>query len=331
MDKETSEKTSRKLSFKFHPFNIDNKEHFIEKAEDGGRRKYLRGISSGIMRDGHGERMTLNCINDMMTQGKSKNVLLYAGLHGVNFVDDIGKLVDSRVVNNKDWYTEYRLFDEMDNLDSVTIGKAEKVWKQITGQHPYDKPAQKGFSIEGTVPEESILEKNVLPDGSYANRVIDKVILDGTVVVNRPAYECSVATAVYKCLDELVPEAALKIRKGFRDNLFQEINDREAHDNFYQKFFNLNQVLESKIEEIMGRPESRNRERLGILLDEYKDIMLNLAMQNQEIFIPDDEAEIDIIVREGAENVVKGNLIKTLAYDCLRLNKMLSTRTGRRK
>jgi hypothetical protein len=329
MDTAITKKQERKLSFKFHPFNIDNNEHFIEKAEKGVRRKYLRGISSGIMRDGHGERMTARCIKDMMDQGQSRNVLLYAGLHGVNFIDDLGKLVDSNVVNNSDWFTEYRLFDELDGLDEITVGRADKLWKQITGKPPYNKPAQKGFSIEGTVPEESILEKDVLPDGSYANRVIDKVLLDGVVVVNRPAYEDSVATAIYKCLGELVPEAAVRIRKGYHDSLFQEFSDKEAKDNYYQKFFRLNNTLEEKISDIMSRDDTRNRERLEILLDEYKSIIVNLVMQNQSVFLPDDDIEVGVTIQAGTESVVKGDLMKALAQTSLRLGTLLSKRIGR--
>src|SRR4030042_2581287 len=90
---------NRKIHFKFHPFQVESKGHYLEKAEGGAKRRYLRGVSSGIMRDGHGTRRTLKAIEGMHEQGRSGSVLLYAGIHGVNFIDDLGKLNGSAIVN----------------------------------------------------------------------------------------------------------------------------------------------------------------------------------------------------------------------------------------
>jgi len=330
MDQFATETEPRKIHFKFHPFDIERKGHFLEKAEGGVKRRYLRGISSGIMIDGHGERMTMKAIEGMHEQGRSGTILLYAGLHGVNFIDDLGRLTNSDIVNGQDWLTEYRLYDELDGLDNVTTGRADKLWKQIAGINPYVKPIQKGFSIEGIVPEESILDKEVLPNGEYARRTIDKVLMDGTLVVNRPAYEDSVVTAVYKCLGELPPAAVQRAHEKLHKSMFNKLSELQDKDNYYQKLFRLNNALEENITEIMERDDPRNRERLDILLEEYKGLLINLIFSNQGVFQPEPDAEGGV---EAQVQVMAGDkaelLMKELASISAKLSTALTKRIGR--
>jgi hypothetical protein len=292
-------------------------------------RRYLRGVSSGIMKDGHGERMTMEAIEGMHEQGNSGTVLLYAGLHGVNFIDDLGRLTGSEIVNKQDWMTEYRLYDELDGLDTVTSGRADKLWKQVAGIKPYPKPIQKGFSIEGIVPEEAILEKVVNRDGSYSNRVINKVLLDGTLVVNRPAYEDSVVTAVYKCLGELPPAAVQRAHKNLHNILFQKLSEQQEKDNYSQKMFRLYDALQDGINSIMERDDPRNRERLEILLEEYKSLLLDLIFANIGVFQPEPDAEDGVnatgMVQAGQR---KELLMKQLMVFTARLNTILTKHTG---
>ena len=279
---------SRPISIHFHPFHFDRdikKNDFaIEKTEDGIKRKYLRGISSGIMKDGHGERMTLHCIESMMNQGKSGNIMLYAGQHGINFINDLGILVDSEIIEKSDWLTTYRLYDEYDKMPSETIGKVSKLWKQCKGLPPYQRPIQKGFSIEGIVPEDEIIDKVIEDDGRWTHRVINDMILDGVIVCSRPAYQDSIVTAVYKCLKELSPVAQEKIKKNIQGELVKKIQENNNTTNFYQKYFEANSVLEEKIYEIMKINDGRSNYRLDILFTEYKNIMKNLILQNANLF-----------------------------------------------
>jgi hypothetical protein len=318
------------ISIHFHPLNFDKKEHAVEKAEGGIKRKYLRGISSGIMKDGHGERMTEHCIQSMMDQGNSGNVLLYAGLHGVNFIDDLGILRTSEI-DNGNWITEYQLYDENDNdnISRNSIEKSKQLWAQINGLPPYKYPVQKGFSIEGVVPENQILAKVVNPDGSWTNRVINDMQLDGTVVVNRPAYKDSFVTAVYKCLGELHPDAKLKLSKSYQGCLANTLKENEEKRNFYQKFFEINSTLEQKISDIMKISDGRESERLNILFDEYRAIMVGLILQNVDIFREDTieaSGEIqppDMIVTEKAQL-----LMKQLAFDARQFSSIILNRIG---
>jgi hypothetical protein len=321
----------RPIKFNFHPFEYEKNSHAVEKVEGGVKRKYLFGISSGIEKDGHGERMTDNCIRSMMSQGNSGNILLYAGLHGVNFVDDIGILSESSVTKKGDWMTGYRLYDEYD-LDSVgkkTVDTAKKIWCQIKGVPPY-KPAQKGFSIEGVVPEDKIISKIINADGSWTHRVIDDIILDGVVVVNRPAYQDSVITAVCKCFEEYTPDSIKKIQKKYNSLLSDSIKQKEDERNFYQRFFELNSVLEEKISDIMKIPETDGRiqQRLNILFDEYKTLMVGLILQNARLFqepaiISGDVQPPTIVVAEKQQK-----LIKQLAATSKQFSTILLKRLG---
>lgn len=322
-------KTDRRIAFKFHPYNYEGRKHFVEKEEKGIKRRYLIGISSGIMKDGHGERMTMNCIKSMMEQGKSGNILLYAGLHGVNFINDIGILSNSEIINGRDWLTTYRLYDELDNMDQETLGKSDKLWKQVCGLSPYKKPMQKGFSIEGVVPEHQILDKVENEDGSYSNRIINDIILDGTVVVTRPAYEDSVVTAVYKCLGELPPQASIKIKKNLGSLIQSKINEEQRERNFYSKYFEINSVMEEQISKIMKIPDGRNQERLNALFEEYKNIMVNLILQNAEVFqeeeiIIDNNAPREVIVKEERMR----HLMKAFTNTMTQLSYKLKAKAG---
>ena len=49
----------------------------------------MRGISSGIQQDLHGEKMTEKCIKSFHDQASSGDILLYKGKHGVDFTEDI--------------------------------------------------------------------------------------------------------------------------------------------------------------------------------------------------------------------------------------------------
>jgi hypothetical protein len=264
-----------KIKFNFHPYNFENKLHAVEKAEGGRKRRYLKGVSSGSKIDGHGERLSENCIKSFQSQAASGDILLYEGLHGVNFVDDIGKLVNSEITPEGDWLTEYRLYDELDNMGPVTLEKTDKLWKQIVGLPPYKTPKQKGFSIEGEIPDGGILTVS-----ETGKRVMDNVVLDGVVVVPRPAYQDSVAHAVYKALGLDAPQA---VRKSLTNNLRDAIDGEEKKDIYFKRRWQIDEALNEEIEKIMTSNENSN-EKLEILFDEYKGLMLDLISSSADYF-----------------------------------------------
>lgn len=290
---------SRKISFKFHPKELEKGLHAVEKSEGGRKRRYLLGISSGMSKDLHGERMTEACINSFQEQANAGDILLYEGQHGVNFVDDIGKLVHSEITPVGDWLTEYRLYDELDGFDpgSVTLEKADKLWKQVNGFAPYTRPKEKGFSIEGDIPDGGII--SVDPEG---RRVMNAVRLDGVVVVPRPAYKTSIASAVYKALGEIPPEYSEKIRKGLHDNLSRKMQEAEAKDNYYQKKYMMESQLEDEIYDIITNDRhGTSAEKLRMLFDEYSALMINLILQNEGLF------KRDPAVAESNDEVYQSN------------------------
>ena len=121
------------IPFHCHPYGFEKKLHAVTKDDGEGRqRRYLVGITSGMKTDGHGERMTKRCVDKMQTQAKSGEVLLYEGQHGVNYTNDIGRLVESDITEAGDWITTYRLYDTFDGFaeGSSTLEKADKLWRQ---------------------------------------------------------------------------------------------------------------------------------------------------------------------------------------------------------
>lgn len=266
-----------RISFHFQPKGFENKSHAILKEDGGNERRYLTGIASGLDIDGHGERMTEAAVKSFQEQSKSGNILLYEGQHGVNFVDDIGKLVDSNVTESGEWVCEFRLYDELDNMGGVTLEKADKLWRQVNGIAPYDHPLQKGFSIEGEIPEGGIVSMDM-----SGKRIIDDVTLDGVVVVPRPAYKDSIATAVYKALGLKTP---WKIRKNLTHTLQEKIDEEDARDAYFKRKFQLDSALEEEIRGIMIQTFPDLREPLNMVFDEYRDLMVRLIMESEDMFL----------------------------------------------
>ena len=266
-----------RISIPYQPFNFDGRGHAVEKAVEGGpKRRYLKGIISGPKIDGQGERITEKCIKSFSDQANSGDILLYADRHGVAYTDDIGTLTNHEISPSGDWVGEFRLYDEADGVGAVTLETADKLWRQVNGISPYKIPRQKGFSIEGYIPDDGIIYMS--QDGK---RVIDQVVLDGAVCVPRPAYTASVAGAIYKALGETLPQTQAKIMTSFA----AVISDGEIQNAYYRKRYQYQDALESVIEDIMTHPGIRNKKNeLERIFDEYGQAMIDLIISSQTIF-----------------------------------------------
>jgi len=306
-----------KIRFHFHPLDWENKGHVIEKSENGVKRKYLKGISSGINIDGHGERMTPNCIKSFSEQAKSGDVLLFPDIHGIRGTDDIGILVDHEVDKGGNWVTEYRLYDELDDMGSTTIEKAVHLWKQMNGLPPYSKPRQKGFSIEGSIPEGGIVQMSA--DG---RRVIDAVDLDGVVVVPRPAYKDSIAHACYKALGE---EAPWVVQKDFQGILHKELENSNLEEAYFLKRYQLDDTLHKAINNIMVSNSDDKVAKLGIIFDEYKSLMTDLVTKSRSIFVAGGVSFNSSDLPSGNRKN-KDELFKEISNEMSKLMKSLSAR-----
>lgn len=284
---------STKIAFHFQPYEFDKSNHAVEKAdEEGVKRKHLQGVSSGIKTDGHEERMTSNCIKSFMNQANSGDILLYPDVHGIKASEDIGILEKAEVLANGDWFTDYRLYDEKDEVGPAKLEKIDTIWKQHCGLPPYKHPRQKGFSVEGNIPNGGILGGERDKDGNIRKRVINDIVLEGVILVPRPAYKDSIATAVYKALGELPPEFKDNLRKSIKGELKQKVENTELQDKYFKEKWNINDSLESQVERIMRRSsDSRKKEQLEVLFDEYRDLMLDLIMSSENLFIKDKDSE----------------------------------------
>lgn len=287
----------KRISFLYYPDGIEDHNHIFEKSEGEIKRRYLKGISSGIQVDGHGERITQKCVKSFHEQANRGDILLYADRHGVAYSDDIGILTKSEVTPLGDWITEFRLYDQADGVGANTLETSEKVWRQMNGLPPYKTPKQKGFSIEGYIPDSGILSMS--QDGK---RTIDEVTLDGCVLVPRPAYKTSVAQALYKALDEVHPNDVAK----FVGNSFKRIiATEEVQNTYYRKRYQYQDALEEQIEKVMLNDGMIDkREILDSLLSEYSQAMIDLIMNSISVFDK---------TRSNTSNVVDtiGELYKT--------------------
>lgn len=267
----------RRIAFHFHP-NDSSGVWYVEKEESGKKRRYLEGVSSGLNVDGAGERMTEKAIKGFHDQASAGDVTLYAGRHGVDFTDDIGKLVHSEILPNGDWLTRYRLFDEADGFapGGTTLEKCNKVWLKVNGLPPYQKQKKMGFSVEGVIPDNGIL--NV--DGT-GKRVMDSVELDGVVLVPRPAYKDSVARAVYKALDLMLPG---DMASGLRQSLASQVAEKIERDEYYRQYYALQGAMDEKVHQIMLTGSPERADQLRTLFGEYADLMVELIMRSEAVF-----------------------------------------------
>lgn len=304
---------SKKISFHFHPFEIEKKSHAVEKEENGKKRRYLKGISSGLKTDGDGERMTAKAIQGFMDQANSGDILLFAGKHDVDFTNDIGILSEAKILPDGDWFTLYRLYDKFDNVGAVKLEKSETLWRQINGIAPYKKPIQKGFSIEGRIPE----AEGIKLIDEMGGRVIDKIELDGVVVVNRPSYFDGIVNAVYKALELDHPK---KVQKEISSFLSSKIQSEEKKLSFLDKKFKLLDALESQIEKIMSEKDIDKINQLEILFDEFKRLMIGLLTEFSESF---NDTENTLIQMEIEEKPEKNNTKKNVKKEQKKASKSL--------
>lgn len=285
------DRSARAISFHFQPFEFDKGNFAVEKDEGEGktRRRYLTGIASGLKTDAHGERMTEKCIKSFMAQSNSGDILLYPDVHGIKASEDIGKIVKAEVLPGGDWKIDARLYDDDDGIGEVKKEKISDIWKQCTGSTPYKKPIQKGFSIEGSIPDGGILEAEKDEAGALRNRVIDDIQLDGVVLVPRPAYKDSIAHAVFKALGEMAPWKREKVTKGIADKLREQVRDREQRDNYFRSRWDIQSAFDEIVEAIMKKKDTDIADQLATAFDEYKKLMTELILNSADLFVDEEE------------------------------------------
>jgi hypothetical protein len=309
--------SDHKISFPLFPYHFNSKgsndEYLVEKAdESGNKRRYVCGVASGMQIDKHGERLTKNAIQSMMNQANTGDILLYPDIHGIKDNEDIGILSKQEMLPNGDWKVDFRLYDEYDQLGEDVVIKNEKLWKKLNGFPPYTKRRQKGFSIEGYVPEKDIMGK----DGD--RRVINDVILDGVVLVPKPAYN-SVVEAAYKCLGELSPKVENKVRKEFKSTLSELVNQKETENKYYTKKYEIENALEDAVKDIMSDKWENKRERLEIVFEEFKSMVIDLIINSSDIF---QEEEIDDVEGITKSKKIEGLLLEIQKSGKAVLNKI---------
>jgi hypothetical protein len=312
---------NKSIEFHFHPYSLEKGLHAVEKdMGDGRKRRYLKGVSSGLKTDGHEERMTQSCIKSFEAQARAGDIPLYAGKHGVNFFDDIGLLVDSEIEPNGDWLTTYRLYDESDGVGPMTLEIVDKIWKQVNGLPPYKAAKQKGFSIEGDIPDGGIASAVKDSQGNIGKRVINEVILDGVVLVNRPAYQDSIANAVYKALGESAPWAVKKsLQRSLQDHLAAE----ESKETYFRDYYRLQGAMDDEIRKVMALPEESRRPSLETLFSEFGTMMITLLETHPDVYA--EQPDPDMIPAYKSADDAQYNVLIKLAAELQNLKKILDT------
>ena len=268
----------------FQPYRLESRQHVVEKSDTAGiKRRYLEGVSSGTKIDKHEERMTAKCIKSFMDQANSGDILLYPDNHGISASNDIGIMAAGKVMDDGDWWTQFRLYDDTDDIGDIKKEKINDIWKQVSGTKPYKQPRQKGFSIEGYIPGQAVLQAETDNFGKMKKRVIDDVSLDGVILVSRPAY-ASVANAVCKALGELTPTAEAWVKKEFLGELRKALSDGEIQNDYFRRRWDLNDALENAVDRAMKGKFADKRGQLDIIFREFGGIMTDLILKSEGLF-----------------------------------------------
>jgi hypothetical protein len=196
----------------------------IEKSQGTGKHRYLTGVATGPRKDSHGERMSENCLKSIIRQAREKDVLLFSDVHGIKESEDIGILKSLKQLDNGDFYVEFRLYDDTDDVDTKSRETATKLWNQVNGLPPYTKPRQKGFSIEGYLP----LGRDDLEEKKEEHGIIDDMVLEGFVVVPEPAYKDSEIEPIRKSKELRMDPTKTKIAKALTPEEIEMINNIES-------------------------------------------------------------------------------------------------------
>lgn len=294
--------SNHKISFQLYPYRWETNEYLIEKADSGDRkRRYICGVATGMQTDKHGERLTKNAISSILNQCNSGDLLLYNDVHGIRDNEDIGILDKAEILPNGDLKTDFRLYDAWDDLGDEIVKSNDKLWRKMNGLPPYTKRRQKGFSIEGYVPEHNIISM----DENGGKRIIDDVLLDGVVLVPKPAYN-SVTEAVCKCLGEMPPRVEQKVKKSITTKLSDIINQKEMENQYFNKKYDIESALDESIKEIMIDQYENKQERLEIIFDEYKSMVIGLIISSASLFqTEDNEPEIVIDQSEKIKQLLQ--------------------------
>lgn len=271
----------RPISVHMMPYDFEARRHAVEKDVGGVKHRYLCGVATGPRKDAHDERVTPNCIESLSRQAASGDVLLYPDLHGIRASEDIGILDSFKLLENGDWYVEFRLYDASDGVGEDKLSTIETLWRQVNGIRPYRRPKRKGFSIEGYVPEEKI----TLRENTGA---IDDMVLEGVVLVPQPAYQDSVAHAVYKALGI---ESPWKVRKDMRSRLRGAIAEQDQRDCYERERWRLDSLRDEMVSQAMAGPEGERKSRLEALFGEYSALMVELILESAALFAEADSVE----------------------------------------
>ncbi len=305
----------KKIQFHFSLFDEANKKFAVEKADTAGtQHRYLCGVMTGMNPDAHKEKLTPHAIQSITSQANSGDILLYADIHGLRASEDIGILSGFKVLENGDWYAEFRLYDESDGVDQRSIDTANKLWLQVNGMPPYTRPRQKGFSIEGFIPGNSGLIRR------ESEGVIDDVVIEGVIVVPRPAYKDSVIHAVYKALGETPP---WEYRNRFRSGMREVISDKIEQEEYWSRRFELEGVRDDLIAEIMTTNPPEPEEKLRMVFEEYSDLMVELILSSPSVF-----TAVEKDVASPYENIPQSTGVETLLKLKEQLEELVRGLTG---
>jgi len=322
--------TSGKINFQFLPFKQDQNLHAVERVQKGakaGKRRYLIGVSSGLAVDGHGERMTEKAIDGFLAQANTGEVLLYPDVHGIKSSDDIGRLVKSDILDDGDWQTEFELYDGSEGAQNYQVEKANALWNQVMGLPPYKKARQKGFSIEGSIPEGGFSM-----DGK-GRRVINSVELDGVVVVPKPAYNTSIAMAIYKALGEKTPQ---DLKKSLSSKFSELVSRREEENEYYSTKWDFSYVLDEAIKEVMENgdiDEASRRQYLEQVFQDFTTGMIDLILRSVSLFSSDEKDDTVSLAKSLLDDGVpdKVKIFRALNEQLLKLHRSFKERTNGKK
>lgn len=122
------------------------------------------------------------------------------------------------------------------------------------------------------------------------------------------------------------PKKKEVVRKGLQESLEAQVKDKETENAFYKRRWEIGDALDENIRKIMCKDTPDRKERLDMLFEEYKNLMVSLIMSSEAIFSGGETTDEDMEPYSNDAKPSKLEVLKALQNEFKKLKKALEAK-----